>query len=58
MEYYRHLVSIMCLYTIATNYSGLLEAAHAHIDDDTYVMVECGANGQPKPKLFDLSYQL
>ncbi len=33
----------MCLYSIATEYNGPLEAAHAQIDDDRYDMVECGA---------------
>ncbi len=31
-----------------TENNGPLEAAHAHIDDDRYDMVECGAAGQPK----------
>ena len=35
----------MCLYSITTEYNGPLEAAHAHIDDDRYDMVQkrsCG----------------
>ena len=45
----------MCLYSIATEYNGPLEAAHAQIDDDRYDMVECGAAGKPT---LDLSDQL
>ena len=46
----------MCLYNIATEYNGPLEAAHAQIDDDRYDMVgECGAAGKPT---LDLSDQL
>ena len=46
----------MCLYAIATEYNGPLEAAHARIhDDDRYDLVECGAAGQPT---LDLSDQL
>ncbi len=45
----------MCLYSIAIEYNGPLEAAHAHIDDDRYDMVECGAAGKPT---LDLSDQL
>ena len=30
-----------------------LEAAHAHIDDDRYDMVECVAAGQPEVDLSD-----
>ncbi len=37
----------MCLYSIATEYNGPLEAAHVQIDDDRYDMVECGAAGPP-----------
>ncbi len=36
----------MCLYTIATEYNGPLEAAHAHSDDDRYDIAGCGAIGQ------------
>ena len=43
----------MCFYTIATKYNGPLEAAHAHIHDDIYDMVECGAASQPKLDLSD-----
>ena len=32
---------------------GSLDAAHAHIDDDRYDMVECGAAGQLKLDLSD-----
>ena len=45
----------MCLYSIAPEYNGPLEAAHAQIDDDRYDMVECGAAGKPT---LDLSDQL
>ena len=45
----------MCLYSIATEYNGPLEAAHAQIDDDRYDIVECGAAGKPT---LDLSDQL
>ncbi len=41
--------------TKANNYNGPLEAAHAHMDDDRYDMVECGAAGKPA---LDLSNQL
>ena len=41
---------------ITADYNGPLEAAHAHIDDDRYDSVECGAAGQPQPTQ-DLSYQ-
>ena len=47
----------MCLYSIAAEYIGPLEAAHAQIDDDRCDMVECAAAGQPISNL-DLSYQL
>ncbi len=43
----------MCLYSIATEYNGPLEAAHAQIDDDRYDMVECGAAGKPTVDLSD-----
>ena len=43
----------MCLYSIATEYNGTLEAAHAHSDDDGYDMVDCGAAGQPQLDLLD-----
>ena len=33
----------MSLYSIAAKYNGSLEAAHAHITDDRYDMVECGS---------------
>ena len=33
-------------YAIAAKYKVPLEAAHAHIDDDRYDMIECGAAGQ------------
>ncbi len=46
---------LMCLYNIATEYNGQLEAAHAHIDNDRYDIVECGAAGQRR---LVLSYQL
>ncbi len=44
----------MFLYSLAAKYNGPLEAAHAHIHDDRYDMVERGAAGQFK---LDLSYQ-
>ena len=47
----------MCLYSIATEYNGPLEAAHAQIDDDRCDMVECATAGHLAPNL-DLSYQL
>ncbi len=43
----------MCLYSIATKYNESLEAAHAHIDDDRYDMVNCGAVCQPTLDLSD-----
>ncbi len=43
----------MCLYCIATEYNELLKAAHVHIDDDRYDMVECGAAGRPTLDLSD-----
>ena len=43
----------MSFYSIATKYNGPLEAAHAHIHDDRYDMVECGAAGQSKLDLSD-----
>ena len=39
---------LMCLYDIATDCNGPLEAAHAHIHDDRYDAVECSAAGQPQ----------
>ena len=45
----------MCLYTIATKFNASLDAAHPHIDDDRYDMVECSAPGEIK---LDLSRQL
>ena len=45
----------MCLYSIATEYNGPLEAAHAQIDDDRYDMVYCSFFGKPT---LDLSNQL
>ena len=45
----------MSLYSIATEYNGPLEAAHAHGDDDRCDLAECGAAGQLK---LDLSEQL
>ncbi len=41
--------------SIIDKYNGPLEAAHAHIDDDRYDMVEGGTAGKPK---LDLSDQL
>ena len=47
---------LLSLYSIATDYNGPLEAAHALIiDDDRYDMVGRGAAGQPT---LDLSDQL
>ncbi len=45
----------MYLYSIATEYNGPLEAAHAQIDDDRYNIVKCGDAGKPT---LDLSNQL
>ena len=45
----------MSFYDIATKYNKPLEAAQAHIHDDRYDMVECGAAGQSK---LDHSHQL
>ena len=42
----------MCFVAVKTDeYNGPLEATHAHIDDDRYDMVDCGAASQIK---FDL----
>ena len=38
--------TLMCFYSITDKSNETLEAAHAHIDDDRYDMVECGAAGQ------------
>ena len=43
----------MCMYSIATEYNGPLEAAHAQIDDDRYDMVECGVADKPTLELTD-----
>ena len=40
--------AIMGIPTITDKSNETLEAAHAHIDDDRYDMVECGAAGKPK----------
>ncbi len=45
----------MCLSSIAVKCIDPLKAAHAHIDDDRYDMVEFGAAGQLR---LDLSNQL
>ena len=45
----------MSFYNIATEYNEPLEAAQAHIHDDRYDMVECGAAGHSK---LDVSDQL
>ncbi len=45
----------MFFYSITVERIDPLEAAHAHIDDDRYDMVECGAAGKPT---LDLSDQL
>ncbi len=45
----------MCLCTIAAEYNEPLQAAHAHIDHDRYVMGICGAAMHKK---IDLSDQL
>ena len=47
--------TLMCFYSIVAKSNETLEAAHAHIDDDRYDMVECGAAGQIR---LDLSNQL
>ena len=38
---------LMCLCSIADEYNGKLEAAHAQIDDDRCDMGNCGASGKP-----------
>ena len=43
----------MCLYSITADYNEPLEAAQAHIDDERYDRVQCGAAGQPKLDLLD-----
>ena len=43
------------MYSIATEYNGLLEEAHSQINDDRYDMVKCGAAHKPT---LDLSDQL
>ena len=43
----------MCLYPIAAEYNGPLEAAHCYSDDDRYDLVECSAAGQPTLDLSD-----
>ena len=45
---------LMCLYRIATEYNGQLQALHAQIDNDRYDMTECGAAGQPTLDLIRL----
>ena len=50
-KYAIRLRSLMCLYRIAMEHNGQLEAAHAHIDDDRFNKVNC------QPTL-DLSIQL
>ncbi len=45
----------MCVYGIIGEYNDPLQAAHAHIDDDRYDMVEFDAVGQPR---LDLSNRL
>ena len=47
----------MCLYNIATEYNGPLEATHAQIDVDRYDMVECGAAGKPTLWTSQISYE-
>ena len=42
---------LMCLYSIAIEYNGPLEAARTHIDGDRYDMVNQGAAGQIKRDL-------
>ena len=48
----------MYLYNIATEYNGPLEAAHAQIDDDGYVMVDYCSSVQPTLVLFQISSRL
>ncbi len=45
----------MYFYGITGEHNDPVEAAHGHIDDDRYDMVEFGAVGQPR---LDLSDQL
>ena len=45
----------MSFHGITADYNGPLEAAHAHMDDQSCDLVECDAAGQPT---LDLSYQL
>ncbi len=47
--------TLMYFYSIAAKSNETLQAAHAHIDDDRYDVVECGAAGQIR---LDLSKQL
>ena len=46
----------MSLYSIATEYNGPLEAAHAHIDDDRYDKVNCYA-ASPLKLTHQVSYE-
>ncbi len=43
----------MCFYSITVEYNDPLEAAHAHIGDDRYDMVEFGAVSQRRVVLSD-----
>ncbi len=43
----------MCFCGITGEHNNPLEAAHAHIDDDRYDMVEFGDAGQPRLDLSD-----
>ncbi len=38
--------ALMCSYSLPDECNGPLKEAHAHVDDDRYDMVECGAAGQ------------
>ena len=41
------------MFAISTSYNEQLEAAQRHIGDDSYDMVECGPEGQPKSDLLN-----
>ncbi len=45
----------MWFHSITAEYNGPLEAAQAHMNDDGYDIVRCGAAARPT---MDLSYQL
>ena len=47
--------ALMSFVPIATKCNGPLEAAHVSIDDDRYVVAECGAAGRPERPKVELS---